>query len=260
MSSTKNNSSIAVAGKGGTGKSTIAALLISRLVARNETPVLAIDADPDCNLGNLLGIEAQETIGDLREEVLREIKNFPAGMDKNSYVKAGLHQIIEEAHGFDIITMGRGEGAGCYCALNSIIRKFSDDLSPSYRWVVFDNEAGLEHLSRRTTQNVDGLLVIVSDNPLSIHSAKKIIEITEDMETRVKDKFIVTNMISPDRLDKIHERLKPFNTEILCDLPFDEQLEETIYQGKSVATLTDSPLINLIEQIVDRIGGKNGNS
>jgi CO dehydrogenase maturation factor len=252
--------SIAVAGKGGTGKSTIAALLISRLVSKNETPILAVDADPDSNLGSLLGVTPRQTIGDLREEVLKEIKNFPAGMDKASYVNAGLHELIEEEKGFDLITMGRGEGPGCYCSLNNIIKKFSDDLAPSYKWVVMDNEAGLEHLSRRTTQNIDALLIIVSDNPLSLSSAKSILQITDDLESRIKNRFIITNMIDEKRLEKMHDRLESFHTEILTDLPFDEQLEETIYQNEPVLSLTDSPIIEHIEKILERIGGNNGNS
>lgn len=252
--------SIAVAGKGGTGKSTVAALLISRLVSKNETPILAVDADPDSNLGSLLGVTPRQTIGDLREEVLKEIKNFPPGMDKASYVNAGLHELIEEEKGFDLITMGRGEGPGCYCSLNNIIKKFSDDLAPSYKWVVMDNEAGLEHLSRRTTQNIDALLIIVSDNPLSLSSAKSILQITDDLESRIKNRFIITNMIDGKRLEKMHDRLESFHTEILTDLPFDEQLEETIYQDEPVLSLTDSPIIEHIEKILERIGGNNGNS
>lgn len=122
--------SIAVAGKGGTGKTTISALLISALVQMKMGPVLAVDADPDSNLGSLLGIQSKQSIGNLREEVLKEMKNLPAGMTKANYVEAGLHQIIEEADGFDLITMGKGEGAGCYCSLNNIIRKFSRRSDP----------------------------------------------------------------------------------------------------------------------------------
>ena len=110
--------SIAVAGKGGIGKSTLSALLILLLREAGEKPILAIDADADSNLATLLGINGSESVGELREDVLREIKNFPAGMSKAAYVEAGLHQIIVESDGFDLITMGRGEGAGCYCYLN----------------------------------------------------------------------------------------------------------------------------------------------
>ncbi|MEW5815019.1 MAG: carbon monoxide dehydrogenase, partial [Spirochaetota bacterium] len=109
--------SIAVAGKGGTGKSTIAALLILALKERGLGPVLAIDSDPDSSLCTLLGVNQEQTLGDLREEVHEKIKNFPPGMTKANYVEAGLHQVIVEAEGFDLITMGRGEGSGCYCYL-----------------------------------------------------------------------------------------------------------------------------------------------
>ncbi len=112
--------SIAVAGKGGTGKSTIAALIVRSLVEQNRTPVLALDADPDANLGTLLGIEESTSIGDMREGALKDVKNMPAGMSKANYVEAGLHQVIEEAEGFDLLAMGRSEGSGCYCFLNNL--------------------------------------------------------------------------------------------------------------------------------------------
>ena len=178
--------SIAVAGKGGIGKTTLSALLIKALQELGEKPILAIDADADSNLATLLGLHGAESVGELREDILRDIKNFPAGMSKAAYVEAGLHEIIVESEGFDLITMGRGEGAGCYCYLNSLIRKFSDDLAPSYKWVIFDNEAGLEHLSRRTTQNVDALLVVVTENPLSLHSAKSIKDIVDHLGSRIR--------------------------------------------------------------------------
>ena len=193
--------SIAVAGKGGTGKTTIAALIIGRLCKRGEGPVLAVDADPDSNLGTLLGIEPEQSIGDLREEVRKNISNFPAGMSKASYVEAGLHQIIEEASGFDLVTMGRGEGSGCYCYLNSLIKKFSDDLAPSYSWLVMDNEAGLEHISRRTSVDIDALIIVVNDNPISISSAGKIQDITDNLKGRIRNRYIVTNMVKEERKD-----------------------------------------------------------
>jgi CO dehydrogenase maturation factor len=250
--------SIAIAGKGGTGKTTVAALLVTYLVLKNKGPVLAIDADPDSNLGDLLGVQPEQSIGDLREEVLREIKNFPAGMTKASYVEAGLHQIIEEAEGFDLIAMGRGEGAGCYCALNNMIRKFSDDLAPSYRWLVMDNEAGLEHLSRRTTRDVDALLVVVSDNPLSLHSARKIQAITDDLDNRIRKRYLVTNMIRPERLGMFRERIRSLplsGLEPLVDIPYDPLLEEVVFRGEPLKKLDGSPIMRSIQTIIETVGG-----
>jgi len=247
--------SIAVAGKGGTGKTTISALLISALVSGNKGPVLAVDADPDSNLGSLLGIKPRQTIGELREEVLREIRNFPAGMTKANYVEAGLHQLIEESTGFDLITMGRGEGSGCYCSLNNIIRKFSGDLTPSYPWVVIDNEAGLEHISRRTTSDIDALIIVVTENPLSFQSAKSVEVITKTLKNRIMKKYIVSNMIRESRIEAIKERAKGLDTEFLCNIPYDEKLEECIFNGSPVNTLDDSPAMKTIQKILEKVGG-----
>ena len=252
--------SIAVAGKGGTGKSTLAALLITGLCSRNEGPVLAVDADPDSSLGTLLGIETAQSIGDLREEVRKNFANFPAGMTKASYVEAGLHEIIEEAKGFDLMTMGKGEGSGCYCYLNSLIKKFSDDLAPSYPWLVMDNEAGLEHISRRTSVDIDTLIIVVTENPLSFGSAKRIKEITENISDRVRNRYLVTNMIKEERLSLVKERLSELELEQLCDIPYDSQLEEIIFKGESLASFSDSPVLECIDNILDRVGGNNGNS
>ena len=122
---------IAVAGKGGTGKSTLASLLVLGLVARGKVPVLAIDADADANLHRLLGLPAPGTVGNLREEVRTALQDFPAGMSRVQYLEAGLHEVIAESAGFDLLTMGRGEGAGCYCYLNNLIRKFSQNKAQS---------------------------------------------------------------------------------------------------------------------------------
>jgi CO dehydrogenase maturation factor len=252
--------SIAVAGKGGTGKTTIAALLVTYLVLRNKGPVLAVDADPDSNLGDLLGVKPGQSIGDLREDILKAIKNLPAGMTKANYVEAGLHGIIEEAEGFDLVAMGRGEGAGCYCALNNMIRRFCDDLAPSYRWLIMDNEAGLEHLSRRTTRDIDALLVVVSDNPLSIHSAERIQAVTDDLDNRIGRKYIVTNMIKPERLPLFRERLKGFRMEHLVDIPPDPLLEETIFRGEPLRDLDGSPIMEMIKTIVEKVGGEDADS
>ena len=245
--------SIAVAGKGGIGKSTISALIIKALQELDEKPILAIDADPDSNLATLLGLDDTESVGKLREDVLKEIKNFPAGMSKASYVEAGLHEIIVESDGFDLITMGRGEGAGCYCYLNSLIRKFSDDLAPSYRWVVYDNEAGLEHLSRRTTQNVDALLVVVTENPLSLHSAASIKEIVDQMGNRIRKTYAITNMIKPKNDARIQEKLDEIGLELLCRLPYDENLEQMVFENSCIMETEGLDVWEPIKSIVETV-------
>jgi CO dehydrogenase maturation factor len=252
--------SIAVAGKGGTGKSTIAALLIHRLCVNGITPVLAVDADPDCNLGTLLGTEAEQTIGDLREDLLKAIKDFPAGMTKANYIESGLHQIIEECTGYDLITMGKGEGASCYCYINNLIRKFCDDLTPSYSRVVIDNEAGLEHLSRRTTTNIDALIVVVNESPLSFSCAEKIKEIVSEMNGRIADTYIVSCMVKQNRLVEVHKRIDELQLEFLTDIPRDDEIEDLVFQGLPVGNVSSEAVWTAIDRIIERIGGNNENT
>lgn len=247
--------SIAVAGKGGTGKSTIAALIISRLIETGKKPVLAVDADPDCNLGTLLGCGEIETIGDLREEMLKTIKDFPAGMTKANYIESGLHQIIGEYAGYDLVTMGKGEGASCYCYINSLIRKFCDDLTPSYPWVVIDNEAGLEHLSRRTTTDIDALIVVVNESPLSFSCAEKIKEIISDINGRIGRVYIVTSMVKPARLSEVLKRIGHLEFEHIADIPRDEGIEEVVFNGEPVSNVNSGMLLNEIDKIINKIGG-----
>jgi CO dehydrogenase maturation factor len=252
------NKSIAVAGKGGTGKSTISAMLVTRLVAMGKGPVLAIDSDPDANLGTLLGIKPGKTLGDLREDALREIGNFPAGMSKASYVEGGLHEIIEEARGFDLITMGRAEGKSCYCYLNNLIRKFIDDLSPEYAWIVIDNEAGLEHISRMTTRDIDALLVIAGQNPLSLDSAGRIDALTESLGSRIRKKYVIANFVDAKNLSRIKERIAGMRVEFLAHMPYDAELEEATNNGVPVIRLERVESFGIIDAIIHKIGGADG--
>ncbi len=252
--------SIAVAGKGGTGKSIIAAFLVLALKNRKEGPILAVDADPDANLGTHLGMQVGQTIGDLREDILKNIHDFPAGMSKAQYMEAGLHEIIEEAVGFDLVTMGRGEGSGCYCYLNSLIRKFSEDLLPSYKWLVMDNEAGLEHLSRRTTANIDVLITVVNDNPVSLNTAKAIDIITKDLKNEVRNKYVVTNMVREEHRETLKELIREAGLDLLCDIPYDPAIPKVLYNGKSLKDIGETPIMDCIQKIIDVTGGHHGGS
>ncbi|MBN1411405.1 MAG: AAA family ATPase [Spirochaetales bacterium] len=250
--------SIAIAGKGGTGKSTITAMIIKYLVEIGEGPILAIDADPDANLGTLLGLEQGTSVGELREDVLATFKNFPAGMSKAAYVEAGLHDIMVEMKGFDLITMGRGEGPGCYCYLNSLIRKFYDDLAPSYAWVVIDNEAGLEHLSRRTTGNIDALLIVVNDNPISLQTAEKVNKITEQISNVIRLKYVVTNMVPERRREALMEKVKALSVPYLCDFPLNENISDLIMDTGSLKGFDDPEFRERLKLIIDTIDTKKG--
>ena len=179
-------------------------------------------------------------------------------MTKASYVEAGLHQIIEESDGFDLLTMGRGEGSGCYCYLNTLVRKFSDELYPSYNWIVMDNEAGLEHISRRTTYNIDVLLTVVNDNPISLNTAGNIKKIVSELKNDIKKQYVITNMVQDHRKQEMIKRIKDLDMEFLADIPVDIAMSDIIFQGQSIRNLKESPAKDIIKKIIENIGGKDG--
>ena len=170
---------IAVAGKGGTGKTSITSLIIRHLKMTGKAPILAVDADPNANLGESLGLNIGKTIGSVIASFNDEKINIPPGMTKEAYLEYKINETITEGKGLDLITMGRGEGPECYCYPNLLLRKFVDGLSQNYAYVVMDNEAGMEHLSRRTTQNID-LLLIVSDHSVKVIQTHDALQVWSD--------------------------------------------------------------------------------
>ena len=152
---------IALAGKGGSGKTTMAGLLIKYLVREHKTPILAVDADCNANLNEVLGLEIKDTLGNAREEMKKGI--VPGGMTKDIFMEMKLEESMVEAPGFDLVVMGQPEGAGCYCAANTLLAGFMERLAGNYPFIVMDNEAGMEHISRLTTKNVDVLLIVWRD-------------------------------------------------------------------------------------------------
>lgn len=245
---------IAVTGKGGVGKTTTAGLIIRYLRENASGPILALDADPDCNLATVLGIEIESTIGDLREEVLKEMKNWPAGMSKEQYVEAGLHQIIVETPKVDLITMGRGEGPGCYCFINNLLRKFADELMPAYQWVVMDNEAGLEHLSRRTASWIDYLIVVVNEGPLAVDCARRIDGLLKELDRDVRKAYYVLNAVRPERQDDVRAKLADLKLEYLGAIPRDDALEDALYRGEPIYSLEGAPAVGTISKLMQKIG------
>jgi len=245
---------IAITGKGGVGKSTIAALIIRHLRNAASGAILALDADPDANLATILGIDVETTIGDLREDMLQRIKDFPPGMSKESYVQAGLHEIIVETPKVDLITMGRGEGPGCYCFINNLLRKFADDLMPAYEWVVMDNEAGMEHLSRRTASRIDHLIVVVNDNPLAMDCASRIAHLLADLDRDVRNKYLLLNAVNPDRVEAVKDKMAGSGLEFLGAVPPDEAVPDALIRGEPIYALENTPAVEIIAEAMQRIG------
>jgi CO dehydrogenase maturation factor len=224
---------IAVSGKGGSGKTTLAALIIKELIAHEKGAVLGVDADPNACLGLTLGVEVKGIVADLREKA-RSKEPSNTGMDRISTFEYGLNEVIEEARGFDLITMGRPEGPDCYCAANNMMRKFLDKLNSQYAFVVLDNEAGMEHLSRRTTNNVDLLFVIAEPSPIGRVTVKRIVDLCASLPIDIKRMGVVWNRTDKaDTVDGIAN---------LGCIPYDQALVDASMQGRTVFELdADNP-------------------
>jgi CO dehydrogenase maturation factor len=186
---------IAIAGKGGVGKTTFAALAIRHLSESMREVVLAVDADPNSNLGAKLALEPGRTLGDLREEMLARADDIPKEMPKQEYLEYQIRVAVKEGNGFDLLTMGRQEGPGCYCYVNNLLRTFLDALSSRYSYVVIDNEAGMEHLSRRTTRSPDVLFILCDRSKASVESAKRIGALADQMNIKMNRKALVFSML-----------------------------------------------------------------
>ena len=198
----------AVAGKGGTGKTTVSALIIRSLIERKFVPLLAVDADPNSNLGEALGLPVARSIGELQAETLKQIHDLPSGVPLSRHLEYELHQAIVEGEGVDLLVMGHGEGPGCYCAVNHILRNYLESLRSSYRFTILDNEAGLEHLSRRVSHGIDALLITSDANPIALRAAGRIARMADALELDIKDRYLILNNVRNGLSPRAEEEAK----------------------------------------------------
>jgi CO dehydrogenase maturation factor len=251
--------SIAVAGKGGTGKTSLCGLTIRYLTENKRGAVLAVDADANSNLNEVLGVKVHATVGTLRETSLEAIKSTaprPGGMNMDQLFDYQIQQALIEAKGFDLLVMGRPEGAGCYCAANNIIRKYMDILADSYRFTVMDNEAGLEHLSRRTTQDTDLLLIISDPTVRGIMTGGRIGELVKELGLNVKRAVLIVNR-APDGSgdDKaLSSVIEQQGVEFAGFVPSDELIFEYDLNGRPLIQLPpDSKALMGYYGILDKL-------
>jgi CO dehydrogenase maturation factor len=222
--------SIALAGKGGTGKTTLAGLLVKFLIKKGKMPVLAVDADSNANFNEVLGIEVAETLGQAREDMKRGI--VPNGMTKDVFMEMRLAQAIVEGDGYDLIVMGQPEGPGCYCAANSLLTNFLDRLQGNYPYIVMDNEAGMEHISRLTTKNVNALLVVSDPSRRGLQAAVRINRLANELNIVNGKSMAVINQIKEPPSDAILNILKEGGLELAGTVPADETVYEFDLNGR----------------------------
>jgi CO dehydrogenase maturation factor len=258
---------IALAGKGGVGKTTIAALIIKYLVQTQEGAVLAIDADPSSNLNLALGLDLDWTVGDIREDMLDQVKEsllqggaamgtLAGGMSKRDYLDLQVRRSLSEGQDVDLIAMGRSEGPGCYCAVNHNLREVVDAISKNYRYVVIDNEAGLEHLSRRTTRDLEHLIVVSDPSRRGLVAAERIAGFSRDLDIRIENSYLVINRLVGKLPDSLGAFIEPVGLPLLGTVPAEPELGALELRGEPVTALgEDSEVYRTVGEMMKKALG-----
>jgi len=246
---------IALAGKGGTGKTTTSALLLKYLTSRNMTPILAVDADANANLNELLDLDVGVTLGEIRKELKGDI---PSGMSRDQYMEMKVHQSLIENSGFDLMVMGQPDGPGCYCAANQYLAMTMDKLAENYKYIIVDNEAGMEHLSRMNLRSIDYLLIISDPSARGIMTARRIADITGPLQLEVKHQYLLVNRapnpVTPALQEKIDEAVADADLNLAGIISSSDDLINQELSGKSYLQLgQDSTVIKQAYAIFDTI-------
>ena len=229
---------IAVAGKGGTGKTTISGLLVRYLIQHKAgKKVLAIDADPSSNLHLVLGLPLTQTIGDIREDARGGVQ---PGQSRQDWLSYAVRMAVEEGDDCDLLAMGRPEGQGCYCAANHMLRNIMDGINAGYDFVVMDNEAGMEHLSRRTTRDVDHLLLVSDGSLRGMTAAESMVGLSKELEINVRNTYLVVNRVIGEMTPALRAKAETMGVPLLAVLPYDPLLVEFDSQGQPLVELPEN--------------------
>ncbi|MBW1980644.1 MAG: AAA family ATPase [Deltaproteobacteria bacterium] len=230
----KKGYTIAFAGKGGTGKTTLAGLMVRFLKEHDMVPILAVDADSNTNFNEVLGLTVEETLGHAREQMRKDV---PVGITKDMWMEMKVEQSLVEANGFDLIAMGQPEGPGCYCAANNLLSRFIDRLVSNYAYLVVDNEAGMEHFSRLTTKDIDLLMVVSDPSRRGVLSAMRIFELVDGLTLRVGRKFLLINQYRNGLPPLVAEQIQTLGHEAVMTVPEDDLIRQFDLEGKPTVQL-----------------------
>ncbi len=246
---------IAIAGKGGSGKTTVAALLIKLLSQKGA--VLAIDADPATNLNLALGLPLNDTVGKVREEMAAKVKarTMEPGLAKQDYLDIKISESLVESPQIDLLAMGRPEGPGCYCAANNMIRTCVDRLGKNYDYVVIDCEAGMEHISRQTTRDIDIMLLVSDLTVRGILTAANMKSLIKDLRTYVGKIHLIVNRAASPLPPKIAQTIEEASLQVIALIPEDPKIKELEAQGTPLIELPpDSPLQKGVAEVARKLG------
>ncbi len=241
---------IAIAGKGGTGKTTISALIVRLLKEKKLGSILAIDADPNSNLAESLGSDPGKSIGSILDEIAASPQDIPSGMSKDRFIDYQVQTIIQEEEGFDLLTMGKPEGPGCYCYVNNVLRGVLAKVISDYDYVVIDNEAGLEHLARKTTRFTDALIIVSDATSVGLKTAKNIEALTKQLDVKTGARYLLINRLIGEFDPR---KLNGIESEFLGSLPFEEELVAASQTGSSLMGDKNIKCFDSLSEIGDQI-------
>ncbi|MCM8767159.1 MAG: AAA family ATPase [Candidatus Omnitrophica bacterium] len=233
---------IGVAGKGGTGKTTLASLILLSLLRMKQKPILAVDADPNSNFAENLGIKSPRSVVEIVTEIEKIKNNLPYGIEKAQYLEIKIQEAIKEEEGFDLLVMGRTEGPGCYCYANNLLREWMSKLEINYKFVVMDNEAGMEHMARRTSGDLDILFIVSLCDKVSLRTAESIYKMINSLQLNIKKVYLVLNeFLYKKNLDNLN-----FPVPIIFKLPFDEEIYKLSEENKGILNLPEDSIAYIV--------------
>jgi CO dehydrogenase maturation factor len=248
---------IAVTGKGGTGKTAVTAMLIRHLLkdSARKYRILAIDADPDANLADAMGVTVGKTIGDMREFMQQSRYTTSPDTDKQALFESKLFEILAEEEGYDLLVMGKPEGSGCYCFVNNLLRGIMDKTVSDYDLTIIDTPAGLEHLSRKTIPDLDILVVVTDESRRGLTTAERIRDLAGEIEFRYKELYVVVNKVTTERKKQVLENARGVGLKVIGTIPYDELLAKFDLVGDPLIGLPDdTPAVVEMKGVVKEIG------
>ncbi|MHC1625684.1 MAG: ATP-binding protein [Methermicoccaceae archaeon] len=222
--------SIAITGKGGTGKTAISAMLV-RYFTEQRKVVLAIDADPDANLSDTLGVDAERSVGDMREYILKGRDSLPPDADKGVIFESKIYEVLHEEDDYDLLVMGRSDGPGCYCYVNDLLRSIMDRILNNYDVVIIDTAAGLEHISRELIRGIDHVVVVADASQRGLKTALRIRELIDELETNIGALHLVLNKITSENRDSLMKTVSEMGIDVVGEIPYDAELAKLDLMG-----------------------------
>jgi len=248
---------VSVSGKGGVGKTAVTALILKVLLERGERPILVVDADPATNLPDVLGVEVAKTVGDVATKLKRDIEadKLPPGVSKGDLLESWVFETLVEGDEFDLLAMGRTEGEGCYCFVNSLLTRILDKLTANYKITLMDMEAGLEHLSRRTDRDVDIMLIVTDPSKMGFETARRIRELAEEVHINVREMYLIGNMFPRGLEGLVRRKALEIGLRYGGVIPQDPNIASFNLEGRPLLELPpDSPSVVAARKITEKVG------